>query len=251
MLGEYCALAQFIELSRRELISGHDLENTTEFIELAKKQRLTLASYNAKMLNHRAALNYISNVYTAFDSFLHNLYGYVRSYGVGFFERNPDTSLLLVMCKMVLTNVEIKSNQNYIDLCEYYRLIRNRAIHALDDKATEKSLFKKVTAHEYKKTTKYKTLEAPNTFANVTFDDFMLFAKISRTMATLLYDQTTLDYGKIIAEIDLKKFSLYQNHFEKCKSELSSYLDMHFKKGFEDSLDSLTEMLLERYRVED
>lgn len=52
ILGEYCAINQFIELSKRCFVKDHvsDLKTRDSFVNLATENAITLTSYNADQM---------------------------------------------------------------------------------------------------------------------------------------------------------------------------------------------------------
>ena len=60
ILGQYCAINQFVELGKRCFVTEHQkaLETREEFVELAIKNSITLTCYDAdKMVNDAKRLN--------------------------------------------------------------------------------------------------------------------------------------------------------------------------------------------------
>jgi len=71
-----------------------------------------------------------------------------------------------------------------VDVADYYRLIRNRFVHALEERAVPvraEDLRSRVRESE-----KYARLTAPNEYGAVGFDDFVLFARVSKQIALQL-----------------------------------------------------------------
>ena len=63
-LGQYCAINQFIELSKRCFVSEHEkeIENRESFINLATRHSITLTDYNAENMVNAISRSYIVNV---------------------------------------------------------------------------------------------------------------------------------------------------------------------------------------------
>jgi hypothetical protein len=82
------------------------------------------------------------------------------------------------------TAAEIGRLDLEVDVADYYRLVRNRFVHALGEKAVPvrtEDLRSRVRESE-----KYARLTAPNEYGAVGFDDFVLFARVSKQIALQL-----------------------------------------------------------------
>ena len=72
VLGQYCAINQFVELSKRCFIADYDSEIHTRnsFIELATQKEITLTSYDSEYMINAISRSYIVNVHLCFETFL-------------------------------------------------------------------------------------------------------------------------------------------------------------------------------------
>ena len=64
VLGQYCAINQFIELSKRCFVLDHgkDMATRESFIALATRNSVTLTDYNAENMVNAISRSYIVNV---------------------------------------------------------------------------------------------------------------------------------------------------------------------------------------------
>ena len=72
VLGQYCAINQFIELSKRCFVLDHEKDMATRenFIALATRNSVTLTDYNAENMVNAISRSYIVNVNLCFETFL-------------------------------------------------------------------------------------------------------------------------------------------------------------------------------------
>ena len=72
ILGQYCAINQFVELAKRCFIIDHakDIETRESFIDLATQNSITLTDYDAGNMVNAISRSYIVNVHLCFETFL-------------------------------------------------------------------------------------------------------------------------------------------------------------------------------------
>ena len=80
VLGQYCAINQFIELSKRCFVVDHeeDMASGENFIALATGNLITLTDYNAENMVNAISRSYIVNVNLCFETFLKDVCSQVR-----------------------------------------------------------------------------------------------------------------------------------------------------------------------------
>lgn len=122
------------------------------------------------------------------------------------------------------------------DLCEYYRLIRNSAVHdlcAVDDHTKE---YKGLKKYNFKVDAKFTRLSAPNEYNNISFDDFIIFARSCVEFATYLFDHISYDYEKIILDAPILQKNAWKKYTrERCEKAIFAYINTLFK--VDDTLD--------------
>ena len=72
VLGKYCAINQFIELSKRCFVVEHqkEIQKRDTFVKLATEYSITLANYDADAMVTEICRSYIVNVHLCFETFL-------------------------------------------------------------------------------------------------------------------------------------------------------------------------------------
>lgn len=237
ILGEYCAINQFVELSKRVFVYDHeaDLSNRESFVSLSEKHKIAITNYDLSQMTLKIALSYIVNIHQCFETFLKEVYNLNRAYGLDVGEeKKQDNSWLICVSNNILGVNKSKEEKKLIELCEYYRLIRNSAVHDFYKLETRQNEFNNLPKDEYKTDAKYQRLEAPNEYEKISFDDFVLYSRSCNELATILYDKLEFDYKKIILAFprtDINRFTKYKNNSLRGKKAL--YLDL--KLRYKDS----------------
>jgi hypothetical protein len=146
VLGEYCAINQFVELSKRSLLTEQSiLSNRAEFVHFANNNLIALTCYDPQKMVHSLSLSYIVNVHLCFETFLKELYQQIKHYGIKpLKEKSQDVSLLKCVCCNIYGERFYSEIAPINDLCDYYRLVRNSAVHDLCDVETYSSEYKKL-----------------------------------------------------------------------------------------------------------
>lgn len=235
-LGQYCAINQFVELSKRSFLSEHnDITSDREkFVEYATAHKVTLTEYDTEKMDRFISLSYITNVNLCFESFVKSLLAHMKRYGtVAVSKKKEEDSLLAHLLKNLPREALVaKEVQQLIDICEYYRLVRNKAVHSLSEDNNYKVAFSKLKKYTFVTDSKFCKLSAPNLFEEINFDDFVMFARSANELATSLYSSFQYDYDKLVVDIlsECKStISKYQNKPQRVKDFLRSYIITYYK----------------------
>lgn len=154
VLGQYCAINQFVELSKRCFIADYDSEIHTRnsFIELATQKEITLTSYDSEYMINAISRSYIVNVHLCFETFLKEICNEIKNFGNNVYqEKLQEDSWLKCAVKNIVNKKLSQDNQALFDLCEYYRLVRNTAVHDLCDVKSHEKEFRKLQNYNFKK----------------------------------------------------------------------------------------------------
>ena len=151
--------------------------------------------------------------------------GFVQSEDVAYFyTRDNENSL------------SRKYYDNIYDLCEYYRLIRNSAVHDLCEVNDHIKEYKKLQRHDFKVEAKFAKLSAPNEYDNISFDDFIMFARSSVELATYLFDHISYDYKKIVLDVNNSQKAVWKRYTkERREKAILAYINTLFT--VDDTLD--------------
>ena len=128
-----------------------------------------------------------------------------------------------------------------IELCEYYRLVRNSSSHGIEAKKEMNEQYKKIENIEIKKESKFVKLSAPNEYKNINFDDFIMYARSSQLLATILYKNIVYDYEKLFLSINPGVYMCFVNNTKRLKGAVYSYIKTNFNDdgSLDDKLDDI------------
>lgn len=253
-LGQYCAINQFIELSNRCFISEHgaDIADREQFISLATQNAISLTHYDSQAHLKNISRSYIVNVHLCFETFLKDLNEEIKKYGKKQY-KEKDThngeSWLQCVTKNIVEGKLPNDIQKLYDLCEYYRLVRNSSVHDLHDVNEPPVAFSKLKKYDFNQETKFKKLSAPNYYSDISFDDFIMFARSAQELAEYLYKNLSYDYEKIILDVPTTqkiKFRKHNNDEERCKKAIKKYVDTFYviDESFDAELPRLVEITM-------
>ena len=239
ILGQYCAISQFVELSKRCFTSEHaeEIADRERFVALASQNFITLTDYDAEEMVKAISRSYIVNVHLCFETFLKDVCVHVRKYGKKQYkEKQKDESWLACAVKNIVNGKLPDDKQAVYCLCEYYRLVRNSAVHDLCDVDEHKLEYLKLQKYDFKTETKFAKLSAPNEYHCVSFDDFVMFARSSLELAIYLFKNISYDYEKIILDLPDKQKGAWKYYSqERCKQAIFLYIKTNY--AVDDSLD--------------
>lgn len=233
IIGEYCAINQFVELSKRSFLSDHAalLTDRSAFIKFADEYSIALTCYDSKQMVHSISLSYIVNTHLCFETFIKELYQQIKSYGKNpLHEKQQEESWLKCVCRNVYGRHVPEHAIAIFNLCEYYRLVRNSAVHDLRNLETHSSVYREVLKFDFNTSAKYAKLNAPNPYENICFDDFVMFSRSCIELATALYGVLELDCKKIISSLPdsiILKWKKY--NFERFKMAINLYITSNYK----------------------
>ena len=163
VLGKYCAINQFVELSKRCFVAEHqqEIQKRDAFIKLATKYEVTLTDYNAERMVSEISRSYIVNVHLCFETFLKTVCNQVKVYGEKEYKpRKQEESYLHCAVRNICDNNLADDMKSLYELCEYYRLIRNVAVHDLCELNSHEREFCKLQKYNFN--TLHQTKEGRN-----------------------------------------------------------------------------------------
>ena len=114
VLGQYCAINQFVELSKRCFIADYDSEIHTRnsFIELATQKEITLTSYDSEYMINAISRSYIVNVHLCFETFLKEICNEIKNFGNNVYqEKLQEDSWLKCAVKNIVNEKLSQDNQ--------------------------------------------------------------------------------------------------------------------------------------------
>ncbi|WP_434347657.1 hypothetical protein ACN6A1_06260 [Myxococcus virescens] len=178
-LGELDALCECLEIAIRDLVeSANGSSDPNEFMgERSRHHGVRVNRVDIPGLQAHAARTHIMTVYQSLEDFLDDL----RSeHPLGDqWDMNGKRDLLTKTAGALGFNPTLP-----FDICQYYRLIRNAVAHPSARDGLRGSTAKvSALQHRVAQAPNLNTLDAPNPFDNVTFDDFVLFSRATKLLA--------------------------------------------------------------------
>ena len=233
VLGKYCAINQFVELSKRCFVAEHqqEIQKRDAFIKLATKYEGTLTDYNAERMVSEISRSYIVNVHLCFETFLKTVCNQVKVYGEKEYKpRKQEESYLHCAVRNICDNNLADDMKSLYELCEYYRLIRNVAVHDLCELNSHEREFCKLQKYNFKTETKFSALVAPNKYDCISFDDFVMFSRSCVELASYIFRRMSYDYEKIVRNIPDRQVNIWKNYSQvRRQKALYSYIKTLYK----------------------
>lgn len=207
--GITCRNIQYIELAVNKMEKCVEEQKENCLLEV-NKNKINLDNIETKNEHKLVYLNNIIVINSTFEDFLKEIIKEIKKYGKNIMKQKQDNQSYLEYLKKNL-NLDIDKE---IEICEYYRLIRNKYIHNSEDNVKIPKLLNDIKI---------------NTYDSIKFDDFVIFSKSTLIVAKKIYDKIEYDYEKILIE-NIKKFLKYRNNKEKFIKVFTEYIKTEFKE---------------------
>lgn len=251
VLGKYCAINQFVELSKRCFVVDHqnELQKRETFVELATAYAVTLTNYDADSMVSEICRSYIVNVHLCFETFLRDVCRQMNKYGKNEYKRRiQEESYLSCVVRNICGSNLADDMKPLYELCEYYRLIRNTSVHDLCDVDSHEREYGKLQKYNFKTETKFSKLVAPNKYEEISFDDFIMFSRSCVELATYIFEKISYDYEKIVLDIPGKQVSKWRKYSkERQEQAIYSYMKTLYKvdEDFVEQISNLLSMIID------
>lgn len=251
VLGKYCAINQFVELSKRCFVVEHqnEIQKRETFVELATEYAVTLTNYDADSMVSEICRSYIVNVHLCFETFLKDVCRQMNKYGKNEYKpRIQEESYLSCAVRNICGSNLADDMKPLYELCEYYRLIRNTSVHDLCDVDSHEKEYGKLQKYNFKTETKFSKLVAPNKYEEISFDDFVMFSRSCVELATYIFEKISYDYAKIVLDIPGKQVSKWRKYSKKRQEQaIYSYIKTLYKvdEDFVEQIPNLLSMIID------
>ncbi|OQA86280.1 MAG: hypothetical protein BWY28_02425 [bacterium ADurb.Bin236] len=192
-LGEIDALVELTELAARSFLhSAKQSDDVRAYVEsLSKQLNICVNLSEVDCLSHHLARSYIVTVYQSAERFLHEFRGeHILLYGREWTGDRKDSDPLTVTLLNVASNRKEAEDKIGIDLItcfQYYRVVRNWIIHTKDSDLNKPlHAFCEIVKYLPEHKTLFGQTDAPNKPNELTFDDFILFSRLTKYIAKKL-----------------------------------------------------------------
>jgi hypothetical protein len=246
-LGGIDATIETIETAIREFAARYELSSQKDqFLKLAaQNHRIVLNHVDWGKLPNHAAYLYIISVYQQADWFFDALRK--QHPNGGSWPGKPEgESVLSYTLSRFGPDAEKRVSPWLKNLFEYYRLVRNRFTHPnKDDQGWKKQLASVLNRIDTIKG--FYSVEAPNEYQNISFDDYVLFTRSVKDLALEICDVARPDddqFAQMLLSLDRKdklsvsRFSGFLNNEKKLESVLEKHLKVHYNAFLSDYLYS-------------
>jgi len=197
-LGEYDALVELTELAARSFIHDAKVSNDIpKFVNsLSERHNVKVYTGEFDQFSTHLARSYVVTMYQAAERFLHQ---YRREHteltGViwtGDAMGSNPLSVTLQNIAQSATEAEAKIGSDLVSRFQYYRKVRNWVCHEKDKSDVKKpeKLFDEIVDY-YEDNSDLETCAAPNRPKCLTFDDFLLFTRVTKKIADKLNQLVT------------------------------------------------------------
>ena len=251
VLGKYCAINQFVELSKRCFLVEHqnEIQKRDTFVKLATEYAVTLTNYDADSMVCEICRSYIVNVHLCFETFLKDVCRQINKYGKNEYKpRIQEESYLSCAVRNICGNNLSDDMKPLYELCEYYRLIRNTSVHDLCEIDSHEKEYRKLQKYNFKTEAKFSKLVAPNKYEEISFDDFVMFSRSCVELATYIFEKMAYDYTKIALDIPDKQISKWRKYSKNRQEKaLCLYIKTLYKvdEEFIEQIPKLLNMIID------
>lgn len=251
VVGKYCAINQFVELSKRCFVVEHqdEIQKRETFVELATEYEVTLTNYDADSMVSEICRSYIVNVHLCFETFLKDICRQMSKYGKNEYKpRLQEESYLSCAVRNICGRNLADDMKPLYELCEYYRLIRNTSVHDLREVDYHEKEYDKLQKYNFKTEIKFSKLVAPNKYEEISFDDFVMFSRSCVELATYIFEKASYNYEKVVLNIPSNQISKWRKYSkERQEQAIYSYMKTLYKvdEDFVEQIPKLLSMIID------
>lgn len=206
-LGEFDAIVECNEIVIREFLENLKAShNQKQFIQdLSQIHGVKVDTVNVNLFSSRIRLFYILSVMQQAEQFIDEFRKEYKTYNPIWADKvDGETDF-----DNLLRNIFSTKGQGIIEIreevyqgFEYYRLVRNRFAHS-EEKDIKKleNLCQKVSQHSNFYNIKFHSVNSPNNYEKIDFNDFLLFTNIIKHIGYTLCEKCKPDNSKLADKI--------------------------------------------------
>lgn len=266
-LGRFDSVVECNELAVREFVkSVNNSDKQDKYIEeLSEKHGVKVNKFEPNLFHVRISQWYILSVYQQAEEFIDEFkkeHPKSHEWCTGEKQRKQkETSLQHLLRVLNLKESDIDSNGKGIrfQIFEYYRLIRNRFMHTDVDEKRLANALEKIKNYSVSVFDEFR-VNAPNEYNKLTFDDFILFSRVTKDIAQEICRLAKPSPSEIVQmllkrdkeedpnkkEINLKSLKRFINNKEQLKKRLQHLLRSQYNLQ-EDEVDPIMEELIQHF----
>lgn len=235
-IGIACNTNQFMELAIRLMRKGCSCSFQDDLLlkKMAHGYGLSISNYTND-ISQNVVFCYLTTINSCLQEFLSRYKKLVGSATHNeTYDNRSDEGKLLWTIRMVSAEMGA-FEKDAVNICEYYRLLRNQFIHSGEGSSRINVLYGKLqnVAGMYKKSKLSKILCAPSDKEHLNYDDQVLFARASCLIAEFIYKNTKYNWNAIL-ESKREKIKPFLKRSERNTNCIISMLRKEYPIGEEE-----------------
>lgn len=192
-LGRFDAIVEFTELSIREFIKQASASgNFDTFLQDKSSQHnIYVHAVDLSIFRARISHSYILSVYQTAELFLHQFREeHIDLYNVPWTLDNSTDNLLIKTIRKIsaINPATLHIGAHRLSIFNYYRVVRNKYSHDRISEVRVDREFQNISQITSQIQNDYPEVIAPNTYDNISFDDFILFSRVIKDISYKLND---------------------------------------------------------------
>lgn len=206
-LGEFDAVVECNEMAIREFLKNLKAsQDQKQFIqELSQKHDVKVDTVNIDLFSSRIRLFYILSVMQQAEQFIDDFRKEYKTYSSTWIHKvDGETDF-----DNLLQNIFTTKGQGIIEIgeevyygFEYYRFVRNRFAHSEEkDPKKLENLCTKITEYTHFYNSKFHSVNSPNNYDKIDFNDFLLFTNIIKHIGYTLCEKCKPDNSQLADKI--------------------------------------------------
>ena len=202
-LGEFDAVVECNELAIREFLQNLKAsQDKNQFIQsLSQKHQIRVDTVSIDLFSSRIRLFYILSIMQQAEQFNDEFKKEYKTYYKNWTDKVDGETDFDNLLRNVYTSKEIGINGIGLEVYngfEYYRLVRNRFAHSeeKDPKKLERNCLK-VREYQAFYNSTFHSVDSPNNYDKIDFNDFLLFTNIVKNIGYTLCEKCKPDNSKL------------------------------------------------------
>jgi hypothetical protein len=225
-------MVELTELAVRSFTSAAEKSGSIGPFVSAKSQEHGVRVNPSELMSLRRHLyrHYVVIVYQSAELFLHEF----RREHVGLHGREwkgdaDDTDPLTVTLKNITASEAQAVGEDLITRFQYYRVVRNWAVHAKEsDIEKPKARYDEISQYANENKERFGPVAAPNPPDKLTFDDFILFSRLTKCIAQRLCLAAFPPENHWITSFDVKRFKRLIRNQPRMRNAIAGRLRTEF-----------------------
>lgn len=230
-LGETDAMVELTELATRSFTaSAKQSLDVAAFVAGQSQQHGIIVNVTElDLLSRHLGRSYIVTVYQSAERFLHEFrQEHIALHRVDWIgDANDVDPLTVTLRNVAATEAEAEKmiGADLISRFQYYRIVRNWVVHTKEsDISKPEAKFSEITPYSVEHQEKFSSVNAPNPPANMCFDDFIFFSRLTKLIAEKLCVIATPPLDHWVRNFPLVRFKRLSMNTTRMRNAVSGRL---------------------------